>query len=123
MGRLLGVNARDERSAGTELKELAEPGRVQPRAVRHRPFRSTRPPRMLLRVHLVRNLRSMIHLPIEECRRLARLAAEPHCGSAQRLGIADTLRRAAQRRQGDPRASSEELAEIIGMLLAMGEPL
>ncbi|HET7500211.1 MAG TPA: hypothetical protein VFK02_04385 [Kofleriaceae bacterium] len=66
---------------------------------------------------------TMVHLALAECRRLAMLAADPSCGSAHRHGIADNLRQADAERQSDRTANSDELAEIVGMLLAMGEPL
>ncbi len=65
----------------------------------------------------------MVHLALAERRRLSTLAADPSCGSAHRHDIAKKLRQAAAERQSDPTANSDELVEILGMLLAMGEPL
>ena len=65
----------------------------------------------------------MVHLSIQECRRLARVANEAGTGPSHRIGIADKLRQAARERQVDPKSSPDELFEIIGLLAAMGERL
>jgi len=64
----------------------------------------------------------MVDLALAECRRLSALAADPSCGSAHRHDKAKELRRAAAERQSGPTANIDELAEILGMLTAMGEP-
>lgn len=64
----------------------------------------------------------MTHLSIEECRRIERIALDPSTGRSHRIGIVDTLRNTARERQADPNSSPDELAEVIGMLLGIGEP-
>jgi hypothetical protein len=63
----------------------------------------------------------MIHISITECRRFAKLASGS--GQSHRLEIVDKMRQAASERQRDPDASAEEILEITGMILALGEPI
>jgi len=63
----------------------------------------------------------MSYLSIKECQRIYRIASAPDCGSAHRADISAHLRNAAVARQNDPNADPDELLEITGMLLALGE--
>jgi hypothetical protein len=68
---------------------------------------------------VTRYARSMVHLAMSECRRIAAFAACAECGKQQRRDIIDTLARSLIERQGDPRVDSDQVTELLALIVGL----